>query len=122
MPSSTDHPRIDGLSLGERMLYAHAVIDSAIAEAKAAPVTPEQLKEIRCCDAAVESGELKCTSWKIVRQRLFAADRPDELFTQEQLVEIDRRVAGADAGEIVSEPMEAVFDKHLSRKESPRRS
>lgn len=71
MPTSTDDPSIDGLPLGERMLYAHAVIDSAIAEAKAAPVTPEQLEEIRRCDQAVESGNMKCESWDIVRQRLF---------------------------------------------------
>lgn len=71
MPPSTDDPRIKLLPLGERMLYAHAVIDSAIAEAKAAPVTPEQLEEIRRCDQAVEAGAMKCESWDIVRQRLF---------------------------------------------------
>lgn len=71
MPTSTDDRSIDGLPLGERMLYAHAVIDSAIAEAKAAPVTPEQLDEIRRCDQAVESGAMKCESWYIVRRRLF---------------------------------------------------
>jgi len=73
MPSSKNDPGIEELPLGERMLYAHAVIDSAIAEAKAAPVTPEQLEEIRRCDAAVESGAMKCESWDIVRQRLFPA-------------------------------------------------
>lgn len=71
MASPTNDPDIESLPLGERMLFAHAVIDSAIAEAKAAPVTPEQLDEIRRCDAAVESGAMKCESWDIVRQRLF---------------------------------------------------
>lgn len=73
MTTFTDDPRISGLPLAERMLYAHAVIDSAIAEAKSAPVTPEQLEEIRRCDEAVESGVIKCESWDIVRQRLFPA-------------------------------------------------
>jgi len=58
--------------MAERMLLAHAVIDSAIAESQAAPVTPEQLEEIRRCDAAVDSGEMGCESWDVVRKRLFA--------------------------------------------------
>jgi hypothetical protein len=70
-PSPTDH-EISRLPLAERMLFAHAVIDSAIAEAKAAPVTPQQLEEIRRCDEAVESGAMKCESWEVVRQRFFA--------------------------------------------------
>ena len=60
-----------GLSLAERMLLAHAVIDSAIAESQVAPVTPEQMAEIRRCDAAVEAGSMKCESWEVVRKRLF---------------------------------------------------
>lgn len=60
------------LPLAERMLWAHAVVDSAIAEAQAAPVTPEQLEEIRRCDAAVDSGEMKCSPWDEVRKRLFS--------------------------------------------------
>jgi len=53
------------------MLLAHAVIDSAIAEAQAAPVTPEQLEEIRACDAAVDSGDMPIEAWDVVRKRLF---------------------------------------------------
>lgn len=36
-----------------------------------------------------------------------------EFFTPEQLHEIDRRVAAADAGKIVGEPMETVFAQLL---------
>lgn len=71
MGTSPQDPEFSNLPLGERMLWAHAVIDSAIAEAQAAPVTPEQLDEIRRCDAAVDSGVMKCESWDVVRQRLF---------------------------------------------------
>lgn len=70
MPSSKNDPGIEELPLGERMLYAHAVIDSAIAEVKAAPVTHEQLDKIHRCDQAVESGTMKFELWEIVRQRL----------------------------------------------------
>ncbi len=69
-PSLTDFD-FARLSLADRMLLAHAVIDSAIAEAQAAPVTPEQLEEIRRCDAAVDSGEMTCEPWDMVRRRLF---------------------------------------------------
>lgn len=71
MGTSPQDLEFSNLPLGERMLWAHAVIDSAIAEAQAAPVTPEQLDEIRRCDADVESGVMKCESWDVVRQRLF---------------------------------------------------
>lgn len=70
--SSTDFD-FSHLPVADRMLLAHAVIDSAIAEAHAAPVTPDQLDKISRCDAAVDSGEMKCESWEIVRRRLFAA-------------------------------------------------
>lgn len=43
------------------------------------------------------------------------AETQGEYFTPEQLAEIDRRVAASDAGEIVGEPMEAVFDQLLKR-------
>jgi hypothetical protein len=59
------------LPLSDRMLLAHALVDSAIAEAQASPVTPEQLEEIRRCDAAVDSGDMKCEAWDVVRKRLF---------------------------------------------------
>jgi hypothetical protein len=41
---------------------------------------------------------------------------PDDFFTPEQLAEIDRRVAAADAGEIIGIPSEIVFAELLSRK------
>jgi putative addiction module component (TIGR02574 family) len=41
------------------------------------------------------------------------ADTQGEYFTPEQLEEIDRRVAAADTGKVVGEPMKAVFDQLL---------
>lgn len=72
-PLLTDYD-FSRLPLADRMLLAHAVIDSAIAETHAAPVTPEQLDEIRRCDAAVDSGEMPCNAWELVRQRLFTRE------------------------------------------------
>lgn len=43
------------------------------------------------------------------------ADAQGEFFTPEQLAEIDRRVADADAGRIVGERMETVFTELLKR-------
>lgn len=43
------------------------------------------------------------------------AETQGEYFTPEQLAEIDRRVAASDAGKIVGEPMEQVFEQLLKR-------
>ena len=43
------------------------------------------------------------------------ADTQGEYFSADQLAEIDRRIAFADAGKIVGEPMETVFDQLLKR-------
>lgn len=43
------------------------------------------------------------------------AETQGEYFTPEQLQEIDRRVAAADTGEMVGEPMEAVFEQLFKR-------
>lgn len=71
MPHSPVEFDFSQLPIADRMLLAHAVIDSAIAEAQAAPVTPEQLEEIRACDAAVDSGDMPIEAWDVVRKRLF---------------------------------------------------
>jgi len=43
------------------------------------------------------------------------AETQGEYFTPEQLAEIDRRVAASDAGTIVGEPMEQVFEQLFKR-------
>lgn len=43
------------------------------------------------------------------------AETQGEFFTPEQLQEIDRRVAAADAGKIAGEPFESVFAELLRR-------
>jgi len=60
------------LSIADRMLLAHAVIDSAIAEAQSAAVTADQMDEIRRCDEAIDSGDMKCELWSVVRRRLLS--------------------------------------------------
>lgn len=62
---------ISHLPVAERMLLAHAIVDSAIAETHAAPVTAGQLDEIRQCDADVEAGRVKCSPLNDVLGRLF---------------------------------------------------
>lgn len=62
---------IGHLPLAERMLLAHAIIDSAIAEMESVPVSAEQLAELRRRAAAIDAGEVKCLPWEEVRKHLF---------------------------------------------------
>jgi hypothetical protein len=62
---------INHLPIAERMLLAHVIVDNAIAEAQAAPVTAEQLAAIRQCDSDAEAGNVKCSSLEDVLHRLF---------------------------------------------------
>lgn len=62
---------ISHLPVAERMLLAHLIVDSAIAQAEAAPVTPDQLAELRRRDTAIDAGETQCLPWETAWISLF---------------------------------------------------
>lgn len=71
MSRSPEEIQLGHMSVTDRMLLAHALVESAIAELHAGPVAPDQLEEIRRCDAAVDTGDMQCETWDVVRRRLF---------------------------------------------------
>lgn len=52
------------LSESERLMLARDLLESAVAQEDASPLSSEQVAELRRRAAAIDSGKMKCIPWE----------------------------------------------------------